>query len=329
MTESASAPAAPQPNPALVTFDAGNLLHEAMDVARELRTARAVSAVEPDTGTEAVIIIDTDGNVKPMPASYFDDYRSGPKRIKGTSLHTRLESFIEHVNKFKSAPSVLFAVDDMKSPSLTAVLNYNIETSQSPFGDRPSAGFSNHRSVFNFPLSEEWKVWTKHNNVKMDKGEFAQFLDDHFIHVEHVDDPSALNDDLRKLLSNNGAAGALGSPSKLVALSRELEVHERSVLVDSRKLGDGTGEIRFKTEQTGPDGAPLNVPTVFILNIPIFAQGDIYRIGARLRFRPNGGHIQFWYELWGLERVFELAFAEACERATTETELPLFFGSPE
>jgi hypothetical protein len=155
----------------------------------------------------------------------------------------------------------------------------------------------------------------------MTRDEFAQFLEDRFIDVEHVDDQAALNDDIRKLLSSIGG-GALGSPSKLIELSRGLAIHERSVVVDTRNLATGAGEIRFKTEQTGADGAPLDIPTVFVLNIPVFARGDIYRVAARLRFRAKDGNVSFWYELWGIDRVFELAFAEACERATTETELP-------
>lgn len=301
------------------------LMRAAVEVVQEYQTAKAVTAVEPGTGAEAVIIIDTNGNLKPMPASYFDDYRTGPKRITGTAVHTRLESFIEHVNRFKQMSSALFAIDSMQSPSLTAVLNYHEGVTS---GLEAVPQFSDHRAVFNFPLSEEWKIWTKLNGQKMTRDEFAQFLEDRFIDVEHVDDQAALNDDIRKLLSSIGG-GALGSPSKLIELSRGLAIHERSVVVDTRNLATGAGEIRFKTEQTGADGAPLDIPTVFVLNIPVFARGDIYRVAARLRFRAKDGNVSFWYELWGIDRVFELAFAEACERATTETELPLFFGRPE
>jgi hypothetical protein len=76
------------------------------------------------TGAEAVIIIDTNGNLKPMPASYFDDYRTGRSGSRAPPC-TRLESFIEHVNRFKQMSSALFAIDSMQSPSLTAVLNYH------------------------------------------------------------------------------------------------------------------------------------------------------------------------------------------------------------
>lgn len=305
-----------------------DLMRTAVEVAREFGTAKAVNATEPDTKTEGVFILDTHGGIKPLPASYFDEYRTGPKRLKGSAHHTRLESFIEHVNKFKTESSALFAVDNMKSPSLTAVLDYHVETANSIHGDRPQAGFGEHRAIFNFPLSEEFQIWLKNNDAKMTRDEFAQFLEDRFIDVEHVNDPSSLNDDIRKLLSSIGAGG-LGNPTKLIELSRGLVVHEKSSVVNTGNLATGAGQISFKTEQTGPDGLALDVPTVFVLNIPIFARGDIYRVAARLRFRVNGGNLLFWYELWGIDRVFELAFTEACERAITETELPLFFGRPE
>ncbi|TXH10344.1 MAG: DUF2303 family protein, partial [Hyphomicrobiaceae bacterium] len=50
---------------------------------------------------------------------------------------------------------------------------------------------------------------------------------------------------------------------------------------------------------------------------------------ARLRYRVKDGALTFWYELWGIDRVFELAFTDVCNLARDQTGLPLFYGTPE
>lgn len=88
----------------------------------------------------------------------------------------------------------------------------------------------------------------------------------------------------------------------------------------------------LKSEQTGAQnarGETVDVPSMFIITIPVFKNsGDAYRIAVRLRTRTTGG-LKFFYELWGIDRVFEQAFTEACEFAREETGLPLFYGNPE
>lgn len=51
--------------------------------------------------------------------------RETPLRREGTSTHTTLESFIDHVARHRDSQSAIFA-DDVKSPpTLTAIYDYN------------------------------------------------------------------------------------------------------------------------------------------------------------------------------------------------------------
>jgi len=71
------------------------------------------------------------------------------------------------------------------------------------------------------------------------------------------------------------------------------------------------------------------MPGMFVLAIPVFKLGALYRIAARLRYRKMSSGLHFWFDLWRPDRSFDHAFREACVRAQVETNLPLFFGKPE
>ena len=303
----------------------GELVDKVHSVIGEAQRAKAVAIYEPGTNIESIAVLSTDGSVRSLPSDIFDEYRMRPKAYTGTASMTRIDSFIAHVNRFKDSQSALFAFDNMVAPRLTAVLDYNQSRDGGNF-DGPR--FGNHRTQFAFPLSEEWKIWTGKNKVKMDLAQFAEFIEDRFIDVEHVNDVSTLNDDVQKLLATVGT-GSIASPSKLIELSRGLKVHVKDEVAGSVSLSSGEGEVQFKTEHTDKYGNKLTVPSLFVLNIPVFYQDGLYRVAARLRYRVEGGMMKFWYELWGLERVFEHAFAEACDSAALHTALPLFYGTPE
>ncbi len=71
------------------------------------------------------------------------------------------------------------------------------------------------------------------------------------------------------------------------------------------------------------------MPGAFLVAIPVFKGGAPYQIPARLRYRVREKSITWFYELHGVDRVFDHAFSEACAKAANDTGLPLFLGAPE
>lgn len=295
----------------------GELLRTAHDVSAELRKDRLVTIAEPGTGVEGIAVLSGGGGVSPLPAHYFDDYRDAPKATTGTASMTRIESFIDHVNRFKDGGSVLFAHEDMTAPRLTAVLDYDVP-------DSPRFGYHNTR--FAFPMSMQWQAWLGKNDVKMSLTEFAEFLEDRFVDVEDVD-ATSLSDVMSEFVSKIGG-GKPATKRKLLELSRGLSINENSAVSEARNIASGEGEVIFTSQHVDQSGNKVSVPSSFIITVPVFAQGHFYRIGVRLRYRKSNG-LMFWYELWGIDDVFEQAFTEVCIRARDETGLPLLFGAPE
>lgn len=277
--------------------------------------------VEPGTEVEALAQV-TAGGVKAIPRTIFDEYRLQPRTREGTATLTAIESLIDHINRFKDADSALFAVDDRTNPSITALLDYHRA------GAAAAPRFGRHRSLFQFPLSDEWQAWTKFDGETFTMGEFAAFLEDRIIDVlDLIPGEDSLPEDMQRFVNTVG--GSIASPSKLIELSMGLKVNERSAVKEAINLSSGEAQVQFVAEHVDDAGMPLRVPGLFLIGIPVFRHGPHYRIAARLRYRKTTNGLVFFYQLWRADRVFDHSFREACERVRVETDLPMLFGNPE
>lgn len=309
-----------------------DLLREAAKFTEQAQKPTVMMVVEPDTGIEVPALIYKD-RIEVIDDGLFDDYRSHPKRRDGTAAMTRLASFIDHVNRFKGDNSVIFARDSRAQPSLTAVLDYHDAVNIVDDGEVvtiPSAlpQFGAHRTTFHFPLSDEWKAWNEANQKKMSMVEFAEFLEDRIVDIETVEDLSVLNDEMRRFIGSIRASG-IASGSRLMELATHLHINENSTAKQAVNLASGEAQIIFESQHVDASGAPVDVPGLFFICIPVFAHDAYYRLVARLRYRKQGGSISFWFDLWRPDLVFDHAFDSACNLASEQTSLPLLIGAPE
>ncbi len=296
----------------------GELIESAMEAAREEMRVKLIEVIDPTDNVKAPAFITASG-IQGLDRSIFDPYRAAPARRKGTASLTRVESFIEHVERFKDSESVIFAIDDPKAPRLTAVLNYH------PSGDA-GPRFGDHRSAYAFPMSPEWQAWFGHDGKAMSMIEFAAFLEDHIVDV--LPEPGTLSDAAQQFVTATG--GKFATPTKLIEIARGLQVNESSVVKEARNLSTGESEFTFDTSHTGADGKPLKMPNLFVIAIPVFARAAVsYRLIARLRYRKTPGGLVFFYELWRPDLVFTDAFEEAVTQVKEATGLPVLMGTPE
>lgn len=299
----------------------GATLDTAVRTAERFMRGEILAIKEPGTGLEVYVLVDKDG-VHEIPESLFDEYRITPKRRQGTATLLSLSSFIDHVNRFSDADTVIFADNNRSAPSLTAVLDYH------RVGADGDPRFGKHRSAFAYPLSDEWRAWQKMNAEPMKMVDFAAFLEDRIIDVM----PSAfvsLTEEAKLFVDTLGGMGRVADPAKLMQLATEMQVFESSVVRSANNLSTGEGAIEFQTEHMDAQGQKLIVPSLFVLGIPVFKNGPVYQVIARLRYRKTGGSIVFFYELWRTDRVFDHAFDESVDRVKAETERPVFLGRDE
>lgn len=265
--------------------------------------------------------------------------RVKPFHRKGTARLETLASLTDWANRFQGESSALFANPDMDAPSLTCIADYHAEGApeiDAEVGDE-SARHCHHRGVYRFPLSDEWKAWMAVSGRALEKDEMGEFIE---ANAKDVMDPTPgiiegrETDKLqpwenRLIRTARQIEGRFGQLHQLLTMSKRFQVYETSDLKVTTNRDSGEAEIQFLNEHKDADGKPLNIPNLIIITIPVFRGGAPYRMPVRFRYRKSGASVKFILTVYNPEKAFEAAFEEATEEARQQTDLPLFYGTPE
>lgn len=319
----------------------GNAFMAATDLARKYVTPQLMKIAEVD-GHDVQVLVHGAGLTATPAENYLKEFRERPRRRAGIANLERLESLIAHTKRFSDKDSVIFVNCDKTEPSIMAVLDYHearriadivdIETDEilvaGGESDNPKPRFGDHRGIYDFPISDEWKRWAEMDGEMMPQEVFAQFLEDRIPDVlpppEDSDETAAALLEIAQMLN-----GSFATAAKLIELSRGLAIHVNAVVKNAHVLSSGEVSMQFDEEHVGSDGKPLKVPSLFVIGIPVFRFGQSYRMAVRLRYRRQGGTILWYYNIFAAERVLDHAVQEAADRVQLETGLPLFYGTPE
>jgi uncharacterized protein YfdQ (DUF2303 family) len=247
---------------------------------------------------------------------FCDEYLTKPERLKGKAKLETLASFIAHIKRFKDAGSALFAhVGD--KPWLFAVYDYN----QGPGAPR----FGGHVAEYMFPISREWAVWMAIDGKSMEQGAFAAWIEDHAadVVVPTLPEVAAAVEALRAVEITPG------TPTQILTFSRGIDVRVESNVVNRVSLPTGGQKLVFDESIKGAAGEPLDVPGGFIIAIPIFDGGGHYALPVRLRLRVEKGRVLWSIAILRAADVLRDAVTAAAEKARTDADVPLFYGTPE
>jgi uncharacterized protein YfdQ (DUF2303 family) len=281
----------------------------------------SVTSLSPPSGVAglpSVIPVEVTEGPKASHASLrdlFEAWRLKPERRKGTAQVTTLASFIDLVELHKGANSALFAKTTWPEPALTAVIDYHTAK---------DADNCQHRISYAFPLTDEFKAWVDHNGEPFNQNDFATFVED------HIADMSAPMDGeieaFEKLFRSKFAL-----PTEMIDLSRGLRVNVEERVTNAFMMQSGESELQFSTEHKDAKGKKLVVPGLFMLCLPVFLDGSVVRIPARLRYRvvPGEGTILWSYNLYRWEVLLRERVQSDFAIAVKQTALPAFEGAPE
>jgi len=262
-----------------------------------------------------------------------------PLQRKGTAKLGDIDSLIAWTNLFKGDSSVLFAVTDRVNPSLTAVIDYHMPGAPTLTGERDAlAQHCQHRGTFAFPMSNEWKAWQAVADRRLDKDDMGEFLE---ANAKDVMDPTPgilagdpdkadlAEWETRLINVARRIEGRFGQLHELLMLSRHFKVFETSDLEDASNRDTGEQVINFKSEHVDERGAKIRVPNLFIIAIPVFEGGALYRMPVRFRYVKKGANLTFVLSPYDAEASFDAALRIEAHKARDETGLPLFMGRPE
>lgn len=262
-----------------------------------------------------------------------------PLRRTGKAALHDLDSLIAWTNRFKGADTVIYG-QLQPTPRLVSVIDYHGEgaPADDPVSGDPSANYGRHRAVYDFPVSEEWKRWTGIDGKSLTKDEFGEFIEENANDLldptpallgHHVDAEDLAPWEVRMIEIASKLQGRFGQYSTLVQLSREFQVHETGHLQITTNRDTGEARVQFLTEHKDPDGQPLSIPNLFMIAVPVFDEGALYRIAARFRYRKSGDSVKFTISLYNPDVALRDAAREAMGHAQTMTAVPLLMGTPE
>lgn len=291
---------------------------EAQAIIGTVERLGAVEFKELADGVTVAVVPTQTGKQLQSVKKLIDEYRTAPERKTGTATLNEPASFVAHVLRMKDEGTELFAKIDRESPRITAIYDYHQKDGSPRFGT--------HRAVYPFPLSEEWKIWSKLNGEahEMNQKAFAEFIEDR---QPDLEPPKSAGEKTRKYVDALGCE--LATPGQIVTLSRGLEMRVNQEMVNAIRLSSGELQMVFKESHTGVNNEPLNVPGAFLISIPFFVGGQPWAIPVRLRYRNSQGSVTWWYQLALIDVLFREAIDMEIAKINDAVGLTAFIGSPE
>lgn len=294
----------------------------ASDLAETLarNMAPRIETIKRGNLEEASVLLIPEGMKAVDLKPYLEANRLKPAARRGRIVATRVDSFIEIVNRFKNdALSVLFASATIEEQSaaakITAIFDYHPESD-----DVTKAENAQDRASYEFPLAKDFKKWLSNNTKGMSQLDFALFIE---ARINEVATPTAEDKALVERLKPKFA-----DAPEMLELSRNLEIYSNESFVSKNKLSSGEYELKFTNNHVDGSGRPLHIPDFFVIRVPIFEGGEPQRLLACLRYRKKDQTLVWFYELYRVDKSLEAAFEEACDLIKTAVKLPLYHGIP-
>ena len=227
-----------------------------------------------------------------------DALAPAPRRREGTAVLHEQQSFIDHVNRFKSDHTAIFAA----SNKLTAIYDYHPEGPEVTH-----AAWRRHQAVYVCPFSEEFHAWRGKAGNWLSLDAFAEFVEERF-------------DDI---------ASEKGYPDRKTVLMLARDFEHVATGTVTRRRDPRTGDYTMTSKVATDEKKSTTVPSAFLIAVPIYAGGDLRAIEARIRLKVDQGNPSIAFDLHRVNEHIREAFAKIREEVAAATELPVFAGAAE
>ncbi len=227
-----------------------------------------------------------------------------PRRKKAKATLLDPESFIDYTKRHGSlANSTIWCKANYKAGqvSFTAILNDHGEQEDEP-------NWRDHTASFTPEYSEEWTRWNGKHKQQFTQAEFAAFIEDNMKDI----------------------AGVEGSPTgaQMLEMALTFEANQDMRFKSAIRLQNGGVQMSFVQDDDAQTLQKMQVFDRFTLGMPVFWNGEAYRVDARLRYRVRDGKLTFWFELIRQDKVLEAAAKTLIQQIREKTGSPFFFGEP-
>lgn len=265
-------------------------MSEASEVAELARKALAAPQVVSTPSGREFLIVPEDHTSTDVTPSHKSDVLM-PRSIKQAVTLQNSIALIDYLNRFKSDNSLLLA--DVAQSRVMAAIDYH--------GAKAPA-LVEHRATLDLPFSEEWKTWSGINGQLKPQLEFARFVEENAPDIKAPDASSLLEAvrDLQAKRSVNFMAA--------VRTASDNESFEYTDNTETRGKGD------------------LELPTKFLLSIPVYFGDSDVEVPAFLRWKLEEGKLLLGIKLHRAEHIRQAAFQLIVTDATEKTGVLSVFG---
>lgn len=214
-----------------------------------------------------------------------------PKQLSQNVTLQNADALIEYLNRFKSDKSLMFA--DVQANRIVCALDYH---------DKAQASLVTHRATLDLPFSEEWKIWSGISGQLKPQLEFARFIEENAPDIK-APDAGTLLESVRDLQARRSV-----NFIQAVRTDSDNESFEFSDNTEARAKGD------------------LELPTKFLLSIPVYFGDPDTEVQAFLRWKLEEGKLMLGIKLHRAEHIRQAAFKLIVTDAMERTGLFAVFG---
>jgi uncharacterized protein YfdQ (DUF2303 family) len=227
-----------------------------------------------------------------------------PRRKRAQVVLNDAESFVAYVKRHGSLTAcTLWCEADYVAGRVVfrAILNDHGE-------EELQAAWRDHTARFTPVFSGEWNRWTAKNKQPFSQAEFGAFIEENLKDI----------------------AGGDTSPSgtQMLDMALSFEANQDMRFKSAMRLQNGGVQMSFVQDDDATTLTRMQMFERFAIGMPVFWNGDAYRIDARLRYRVRDGKLSFWFELIRADKVLEAAAQTLIARIRGETGNPFYFGDP-
>lgn len=214
-----------------------------------------------------------------------------PKTIAASVILQNEDALISYLNRFKLDESLLFA--DVADSRIVAAMDYH---------GAKSPALVAHRATLALPFSEEWKTWTGISGALKPQLEFARFIEENSPDIKA---PAAAD---------------------LLEAVRDLQARRSVNFIAAVRTDTDNESFEFNDNTEARSKGDLELPTKFLLSIPVYFGDAPVEVQAFLRWKLDDGKLQLGIKLHRAEHIRQAAFRLIVTAATEATGVLSVFG---
>lgn len=254
-----------------------------------VRAAGQASIVKSESGKEFLIVPQGFSDKDVTPPNSLDVLV--PKIIRQDVTLQNADALIEYLNRFKIDASMMFA--DVASSRIVGAIDYH--------GNQKPAHVS-HKAVLDLPHSEEWKIWTGISGQLKPQLEFARFIEENAPDIKAPDAAS------------------------LLEAVRDLQARRSVNFIAAVRTNSDNESFEFNDNTEARSKGDLELPTKFVLGIPVYFGDSDVEVQAFLRWKLEEGKLLLGIKLHRAEHIRQAAFKLIVTDAMERTGLLAIFG---